>query len=174
MDRLFAANFFCLQGHYYLLILDYYSNIIAVENLQNPKSETAINKCKEVFSQFGISKELIMNNCPELSSHKFCSFSKTRDILQKTIRPHCHQSNSLAERSIQTVKQNLNKAKVNYGDNFLTMLSLNSRPNQNRTSPAEKLFSHKSRPILPLLIPSTQNAATKKHICVYNLLLCCS
>ena len=29
-----AANLFWLQGHYYLLIVDYYSKFIAVENLQ--------------------------------------------------------------------------------------------------------------------------------------------
>ena len=87
MDRLFAANFFCLQGHYYLLILNYYSNVVAVENLQNPKSETAINKCKEVFSQFGISKELIMNNCPELSSHKFVHFQKLGTYYKKQFAP---------------------------------------------------------------------------------------
>ena len=51
-----AAKLFRLQGHYYLLIADYYSKFIAVENLQNPQSKTVINKCKKVFSQFGIPK----------------------------------------------------------------------------------------------------------------------
>ena len=37
-----AAELFRLQGHYYLLIVDYYSKFMAVENLQNPQSETAI------------------------------------------------------------------------------------------------------------------------------------
>ena len=31
-----AADLSRLQGHYYLLIVDYYSKSIAVENLQNP------------------------------------------------------------------------------------------------------------------------------------------
>ena len=47
-----AADLFRLQGHYYLLIVDYYLKFIAVKNLQNPLSETVINKCKKVFSQF--------------------------------------------------------------------------------------------------------------------------
>ena len=58
-------------------------------------------------------KEVIMDNGPKFSSHKFCSFSRTWDILHKTISPHYHQSNGLAERSIQTVKRTLNKAKLN-------------------------------------------------------------
>ena len=99
-----AADLFRLQGHYYLLIVDYYSKFIAAENLPNPPSETVINKCKKVFSQFGTPKEIITDNGPEFSCHKFRSFSKTWDILHKTISPHYHQSYDLAERSIQTVK----------------------------------------------------------------------
>ena len=53
----------------------------AVENLKTPQSETVINICKKVFSQFGIPKELITDSSSEFSSHKFRSFSKTRDIL---------------------------------------------------------------------------------------------
>ena len=124
-----AADFFRLQSHYYLLIVNYISKFIAVENLQNPQSETVINKCKKVFSQFDIPKELITDNGPEF--HKFRSLSKTWDILHKTISPHYHQSNDLAERSIRTVKQTLNKAKLNSEDHFLAMLSLNSQLDKN-------------------------------------------
>ena len=152
-----------------MLIVDYYSKFIAVENLKNPQSETAINKCKEVFSEFGIPKEVITNNSPEFSSHKFRSFSKTWDILHKTISPHYHQLNGLVERSIQTVKRTLNKAKLNSEDLFLAMLSLNSLPDQNGTSPAEKLFGRKLRATLPSLIPSTQSTAAEKHTITQNL-----
>ena len=164
-----AANLFRLQGHYYLLIVDYYSKFIAVENLQNPQSETVINKCKKVFSQFGIPKELITDNDLEFSSHKFRSFSKTWDILHKTISPHYHQSNGLAERSIQTFKRTLIKAKHNSEDHFLAMLSLNSLPDQNETSPAEKLHGHKLRTTLPSLIPSIQSTVAEKHTITQNL-----
>ena len=128
-----AADLFRLQCHYYLLIIDYYSKFIAVENLQNPQSETVINKCKKVFPQLGIPKELITNNGPEFSSHKFCTCSKPWDTLHKTISPHYHQSNGLAERSIQTVKRTLNKAKVNSEDHFFCNVipKFKAQPKQN-------------------------------------------
>ena len=44
-----AADLFHLQGHYYLLIVNYYSKFIAVEILQNPQLEAVINKFKKVF-----------------------------------------------------------------------------------------------------------------------------
>ena len=102
-----AANLFNLQGHYYLLIVDYYSKFIAVENLQNTHFETVINKCKNVFSQFGIPKQLIMGNDPKVTN--FVHFQKLWTYYN--ISPHYHQSNSLA-RSIQTVKRSLSKAEL--------------------------------------------------------------
>ena len=86
----FAANLFFYKVTIILLIVRYYSKSIAVENLQKPQSETVINKCKKVFSQFSIAKELITDNGPKFSSHKFRSFSKLLDILHKTISPHYH------------------------------------------------------------------------------------
>ena len=74
------------------------------------------------------------------------------------------------EISIQTVKKTLNKAKLNYEDYFHTMLFLNSQLNKNGTSIAEKLFSHKLRTILPLLIPFTQSVATEKHAVTQNVI----
>ena len=62
--RSVLPTFYHLKGHYHLLIADCYSMFIAVENLWNSKSETMINKCKNVFSQFGIPKELITKNGP--------------------------------------------------------------------------------------------------------------
>ena len=96
-----------------------------------------------------------MDNGPEFSSHKFRSFSKFWDILDTTISSHYRQSNGLGERSIQTVKRTLNKAKRNSEDHFIAMLALNSQPDQNGTSSAKKLFGHNLRTTLPSLIPST-------------------
>ena len=89
-----------------MLIVDYYSKFIAIENLQNPQSNTITNKCKKVFSKFGIPKELIMDSSRNFPSYKFRLFSKTWDILYKTISPYYHQSNGLAERSIQRTNIN--------------------------------------------------------------------
>ena len=49
------------------------------------------------------------------------------------------------------------------------MLSLNSQPNYNGNSTAEKLFDHKLRTTEPLLIPFTQKVATEQHTVTQNL-----
>ena len=125
-----------LQGHCYLSIVNYYSKFISAKNLQNSQSEIVIKECKKVFLHFRITKELNTDNIPEFSSHKFRLISKAWTILYKTISLHCYQSNDFAEKSIQTVKQTLNKAELNSKNRFLVTLSLNSQPNKNGTSPA--------------------------------------
>ena len=45
-----ATNPFRLYGHYYLLMIDYYSKFFVVETLKNLLFSTVINKCKEIFS----------------------------------------------------------------------------------------------------------------------------
>ena len=152
-----------------MITVDYYAKFDAAKNLRKCQSETVISKCKKTFSQSVTPKELIMDYGPEFSSHKFCSFSKTFDILHKTISPHYHQLNALTKRSIQTVKRTLRKAKLYSEHPFLSVLSLNSQLNKNRTSPTEKVFGHKLKATLPSLTPSTQNVATEKPTVTQNL-----
>ena len=49
------------------------------------------------------------------------------------------------------------------------MLTLNLQPKQKRTSPAEKLFGHKVRTTLSLLIPSTKVSPPKTIPFTQNL-----
>ena len=77
------------------------------------------------------------------TASNFLVTRKTWDILHKTISHQSHQLNGLAERSVQIVKRTLSKARLNSEGHFLAMLSLNSQPDQNGTSAAEKLFGHK-------------------------------
>ena len=135
-----AADLFRLYGHYYLLVVDYNSKFVAVENLNNLHSLTVINKCKKIFSQYGIPKELITDNRPEFTSHHFKKFAKSLDFKHQTVSPHYHQSSSLVEPSIQTIKQTLKKAKYDKSEHLV--LFLNSQSNENGISPALKLFNH--------------------------------
>ena len=108
-----AGDLFWLYGHYYLLVVDYNSKFFAIKNLNNSQSLPVINKCKEIFSQYGIPKELITDSIPEFTSHHFKKFTKSWDFKHQTVSPHNHQSNGLVDRSIQTVKQALKRQNIN-------------------------------------------------------------
>ena len=149
-----AADLFRLYRHYYLLVVDYNSKFVAVKNLNNNlQSLTIINKCKKIFSQYGIPKELITDNRPEFTSHHFKKFTKSWDFKHQTVSPYYHQSNGVVERSIQTVKRTLKKAKYDQQDEYLALLFLNSQPNENGISPAQKLFNRQIHTNLPSVKP---------------------
>ena len=149
-----AADLFRLYRHHYLLVVDYNSKFVAVKNLNNNlQSLTIINKCKKIFSQYGIPKELITDNRPEFTSHHFKKFIKSWDFKHQTVSPYYHQSNGVVERSIQTVKRTLKKAKYDQQDEYLALLFLNSQPNENGISPAQKLFNRQIHTNLPSVKP---------------------
>ena len=65
---------------------------------------------------------------------------------------HFHQSNVLVECSIQTIKRTLKKAKLANEDHYLSVLFLNSPPEENRLSPAYKLLNRPIPTNLPRVI----------------------
>ena len=143
-----AADLFRLYGHYCLLVVDYNSKFVTIEISQ---FLTVINKCK---SQYGIPKKLIINNGLEFTSHHFKKFSKSWDLKLQTVSSRHHQLNGLVERSIKTVKQTFKKAK--YDETRRIPCFIVFKFNENRISPAQKLFNHKPRTNLPsfkLLLP---------------------
>ena len=128
--------------------------------MNNLQSSTVINKCKKILSKFGTPQELVTDNGPEFSSHYFKSFSRTLDFEHRTNSPHFHQPNGLVERSIQTIKRTLKKAKLANEDHYLSILFLNSQPNENRFSPAHKLFNRPIRTNLPSAKPQPKPSTT--------------
>ena len=148
-----TADLFRLNGHYYLLVVDYNSKFVVVENLNNSQSLIVINKCKKIFLQYGTPKELITDNGPEFTSHHFKKFTKRWDFKHQTISSHYHQSTGLVEPSIQTVKRTLKKAKCDQQDKYLALLFSYSQPNENEISPAQKLFNCQLRTNLPSVKP---------------------
>ena len=88
-------------------------------------------------------------------------FSRTWDFEHQTVRPHFHQSNGFVERSIQTIKRALKKAKLANEDHYLSIPFLNSQPDGNGLSPAHKLFNRLIRTNLPSVKPQPEFSTTK-------------
>ena len=109
-------------------------------------------------------KGLVTDNGPEFTSHYFKSFSRTWDFEQWTIRPCSHQSNGLGERAIQTVTLSLKKAKLTSEDHYLSILFLNSQPDENGLSPAHKLFHRSIYTNVPSVKTQAKRSTTKTAI----------
>ena len=70
-----GADLFELNSHSYLVLVDYYSGFIEVEQLLDTKSEVIIKLCKSQFSRHGIPDTLVTDNGPQFSSEAFKDFA---------------------------------------------------------------------------------------------------
>lgn len=128
-------------------------------------SATVIRILKDCFARFGIPQKLITDNGRQFISEEFKDFIKNWQFKHVTSSPYHAQSNGLAERAVQTVKQLLKKCCHDKSDPLMALLQFRNTPRDNElASPAERLFSQKLRTKLPidtaLLKPKIQSDVT--------------
>ena len=155
-----GSDLFEFRGQHYLILVDYYSNFIEVDRLRQTTSEQVIETCKSQFSRHGIPNELISDNGPQFSSHKFHQFSIQYQFKHKTSSPYHPQSNGKAERAVQTIKSLLQRSVLEKRDFHLALLEFRNSPsNDILGSPSQRLMGRRTRTLLPtsenLLLPKT-------------------
>ncbi|KAF7710571.1 hypothetical protein HF521_009443, partial [Silurus meridionalis] len=79
-----ASDLFKFERNHYVLLVDYYSKFIEVENLKGLHCH---------------------GNGPQYSVDEFKDFSQSYGIIHETSSPHTPHSNGEAERAVQTVKK---------------------------------------------------------------------
>ncbi|XP_012942558.2 uncharacterized protein K02A2.6 [Aplysia californica] len=104
---------------------------------------------KAIFARHGIPLQLVTDNGPQFSSTDFRKFTESWEIEHKTSSPLYPRSNGLAERTVQTVKQILTKAKDGGEDPYLSILNFRTTDKSDQASPAEMLMGRKLRTLLP-------------------------
>lgn len=104
-----SSDFFEYNNQNYLLFVDSYSNWIEVFNTQNKNIETVIYYCKDIFPRFGTPDILYSDNIP-YNCTVFKEFANEWNFKLIFSSPHHHQSNGLAEKSVNIVKQMLKKS----------------------------------------------------------------
>jgi hypothetical protein len=146
-----GADLFELHKENYLLLVDYYSNFFEVMKLTSTKTPTIIKHCKTTFARHGIPDVLISDNGPQFDNAEFKQFAKEWIFTHKTSSPHSPKSNGIAERTIQTLKKVLKKARKEGTDLNLAILELRNTPRNNDFgSPAQRLFSRRTKSLLPV------------------------
>jgi hypothetical protein len=146
-----GADLFELHQENYLLLVDYYSNFFEVMKLTSTKTPTIIKHCKTTFARHGIPDILISDNGPQFDNAEFTRFAKEWNFTHKTSSPYYPKSNGLAERTIQTLKKVLKKARKDGTDPNLAILELRNTPRNNELgSPAQRLFSRRTKTLLPV------------------------
>ena len=135
-----CSDLFFWNNTYYLLVTDYYGKFPVVKKLANTQSPTVIAHLKSIFEEHGIPSKLVTDNGPQYASAAFHEFSRGYGFTHVTSSPLYPQSNGLIERTVQTVKDLLQKRKESGQDPHMAMLCLRSTPlSHDLPSPVELL-----------------------------------
>jgi transposase InsO family protein len=145
-----ATDIFSWNDRQFLVTVDYYSRFFEIDELSQLTSRAVIRKLKANFARHGIPEEVISDNGPQYAAEEFHNFANEWDFKHSTSSPGYPQSNGLAEKTVQTAKKILEKAKADpNNDPFLALLEYRSTPVDNLASPSELLYSRQLRSILP-------------------------
>ena len=125
--RKIAADVMTFKGQDYLLVADYFSKFVEEPQLPDKTAPSIIKALKSIFARNGIPEELISDNMP-FASREFRLFAQEWGFRSVTSSPQYPQSNGLAERNIQTVKQLFRKADFDGRDREQALLDFRSAP----------------------------------------------
>ena len=117
-------DLFHLNGATYSLTVDYYSRYPEIVKMTSTISESTIKALHSIFSRLGIPEILISDNGPQYVSEAMEGFAKSYRFNHITNNPHYPQGNTLAERTVRTVKDLLQKSK----DPYLALMAFRVTP----------------------------------------------
>ncbi|CAB4019464.1 sec1 family domain-containing 2 [Paramuricea clavata] len=144
-----ATDLFYWNNSNYLLVVDYFLRYFEIAKLPDIKSSTLVTYMKSIFARHGIPREVKSDNGPQYTSQEFGNFSQEWNFQHATTSPYHPQANGLAERSVQTVKNLLNKAHRDGRDPYVSILEYRNTPIDQIGSPAQLLMSRRLRSVVP-------------------------
>lgn len=156
------------DGHKYIVIVDYYSRFFEVEKLSTQSSSSVIHKMKHTFSRHGIPLKVVSDNGPQYASDEFRQFADAWGFHHVTSSPLYPQSNGLAEKTVQTVKRLLEKAKASGEDPYLAILEYRNSPVDHHVSPAQMLMSRMLRSTVPMTPAQRQPKVVPQQDVLYH------
>ena len=146
-----ASDLFELDKKTYILVVDYFSRYVEVQTLSSTTSPSIIRTLKSIFARHGIPETFVSDNGPQYSSQEMKDFARDYNFVHVTSSPYYPQSNGLAERMVQTLKNLIGKS----SDPYLALLAYRSTPLPwCGLSPAQLLMGRSLRTDIPQL-PAT-------------------
>ena len=141
-----GADYFDFDGKKFLLIIDYFSKFMYVEEMRTSTAKATVNKLKQIFSIEGSPHILISDNAI-FNSAEFQQFSQQWNFEHITSSPNYPQSNGQAEQRVQTMKQRMARCKKDGSDWQQALKELRSTPSKDLPSPAEILHGRPARTV---------------------------
>ena len=92
-----GADLCDLHGRTLVVVCDYYSNFIEVENISKSTTHGVSKALKTMFSRYGVPNELVTDNGPQFASAEFATFTKSWGFEHTTSSPRYPHLNGKAE-----------------------------------------------------------------------------
>ena len=146
-----ATDVFHSEGASYLLVVDYTSRYPVVCKLSSMTDVHIASHFKLMCSEYGWPETLVSDNGPCYNSEIFTNLMKEYNVNHITSSSHNLQSNGLAEKYMQIVKNLFCKAKEGGKDLFKCLMVYCNTPLSNSlSSPMQILTSRSARSSLPM------------------------
>ena len=146
-----GADLCDFQGRTLLVVSDYYSNFVEVENVNKANTSGVTKALKAMYARYGVPDTLVTDNGPQFASAEFATFSRTWRFEHITSSPRYPQSNGKAENAVKTVKRLFQKCKETGQSEFRALLDWRNTPSEGvGTSPAQRFFGRRCKTLLPM------------------------
>ena len=146
-----VTDIFHFKEASYLLVVDYTSRFLVVCKLTSMTGQHIATQCKLIISKYGWPETLVSDNGPCYTVEVFTNLMREYNVNHITSSPHYPQSNGLAKRYVQIVKNLFYKAKLEGKDLFKCLMVYHSTPLSNSLqSPMQILSSRSVRSDLPM------------------------
>ena len=156
-----------LDDQYYLFVADSHTKWPEVLKCKRPTTNCTIGFLHELFARFGVVDCVVTDNATQFISNEFKQFCDTYQVMYITTLQYHPRSNGQAERFVDNMKRDLNKAQGTPTDRalqqFLQVYRITPYPNTPMGhSPADTMFARKIRSVFDKLIP--RQARFKKTV----------
>ncbi|XP_049886457.1 uncharacterized protein K02A2.6-like [Pectinophora gossypiella] len=101
-----------IAGKTYLVVIDATSKWIEIFNMSSTSAGALIDRLYELFSRWGLPKQIVSDNGPQFASGELESFIKSNGIEHIFTAPYHPASNGLAENAVRTLKRVIKKALI--------------------------------------------------------------
>ena len=105
------TDIFHFENDSHLLIANYTSRFPIVHKLTSTTAQQVASHMKLIFSEYSLPETIVFDNSPCYSAATFTKLMRDYSVNQITSSPHYPQSNGLAEKYVQIVKNLFYKAK---------------------------------------------------------------
>lgn len=157
------------MNSYFFVLVDAFSKFSFVYAVKDMTAKTTIDKCKEIFTNFGCPEIMVMDNGRNFRSTEFLQFLANNKVTPKFTAPYHPAINGQAEKFVQTLKNSLKKMLTDPRNKGITLNNaLNSFLIQYRitshcttgVAPGKHMFNRQMRTYLTLNLPSKRKLTT--------------